>query len=34
MFNYKLNFRATLIHRAGTLLGLITTLKDGDTAVG
>ena len=27
-------FRATLIHRAGTLLGFVTTLKDGDTAVG
>ena len=28
------NFRATLIHRAGNLLGFVTTLKDRDTAVG
>lgn len=27
-------FRATLIHRQGRLLGFVTTLKDGDTAVG
>ncbi len=27
-------FRATLIHRQGQLLGFVTTLKDGDTAVG
>jgi hypothetical protein len=27
-------FRATLIHRDGVLLGFVTTLKDGDTAVG
>jgi hypothetical protein len=26
-------FRATVVHRAGKLLGFVTTLKDGDTAV-